>query len=403
MSFGLSLERGAAPLRGFARVLDKCAARIVRADAKPSSAALLGSGASGVPIGSDLTRFRGGILRSVVFFNNKGGVGKTTLACNVASQLATTKMLRILLVDCDPQCNTSQLVLDTEQWTDLYWGESKTGQRTLIDLVRPLELGDAGIASGVEPLRASRNRFNIDLLPGHPRMSIIEDLLSRAWSDASGGDIGGLRRTNWVSSLLKEYESRYDLVMFDVGPSLGSLNRTVLVGCDTFVTPMGADIFSLVAIRNIAEWMTNWTSVYATGVSLCEERHPKALENFGISSDGDPVARFAGYTIQQYITKSKKGVRRPTQAFESILSDVPQQVQQHLMSFVLDDLTLDDLRLGDVPNMFSLIPLAQSVNTPISELKAADGLAGGQYQQQQNYMRTIEQVTEALARNLKIA
>ncbi|MCW2785663.1 MAG: hypothetical protein JWP74_2180 [Marmoricola sp.] len=338
-------------------------------------------------------------MKSIVFFNNKGGVGKTTLACNVASQFARERDLRVLLVDCDPQCNSTQLILDSDTWSSIYWDKEPSKQETVIDLVRPIELGDAEIASGIAPLKSSKNRFGVDLLPGHPRMSIIEDLLSRAWGETLGGDIGGIRRTNWVSAVLDEYEDRYDLVIFDVGPSLGSLNRTILIGADYFVTPMGADIFSIVGIRNIAEWIQSWMKVYATGLSLCEDRHSGALESFGIPTD-ESNAKFIGYTVQQYVTKSKKGVRRPTQAFEKILAGIPEEVETSLGDFTSDDLSLEDLRLGDVPNMYSLIPLAQSVNTPISALQSSDGLAGGQYQQQQNYMRTIKAVSDAMARNL---
>ena len=192
------------------------------------------------------------------------------------------------------------------------------------------------------------------------------------------------------------------MVFFDVGPSLGSLNRTVLIGADYFVTPMGADIFSIVGIRNIAEWLRTWRKVYGTGLELCEDRHPHALEEFRISRGERAAAQFVGYTVQQYITKSKKGVRRPTQAFESILSGIPDEISNSLGEFLPTSLEVGDTRLGDVPNMFSLIPLAQSVNAPIAALQSADGLAGGQYRQQGNYLETIEAVSQALARNIGI-
>ncbi|WP_068182705.1 AAA family ATPase [Mycobacterium sp. UM_CSW] len=341
-------------------------------------------------------------MKSVVFFNNKGGVGKTTLACNVASHLSRVRGLRVLLVDCDPQCNTTQLVLDNDQWVEMYWNGQASAQPTINDIVRPIELGDSDIELDVEPVKSSLNRFRVDLMPGHPRMSIIEDLLSRSWSEAAGGDIGGIRRSNWVKFLIREYKKRYDLIFFDVGPSLGSLNRTVLIGADFFVTPMGADIFSIVGIRNIAEWLRNWKGVYTTGIELCQGRHPGALEKFGISTESASAAMFVGYTVQQYITKSKKGVRRPTLAFERILSEIPDEVANSLGEFMPAELDISAARLGDVPNMFSLIPLAQSVNAPIADLQSSDGLAGGQYGQQQNYIRTIEAVSEALAQNVGV-
>ncbi|WP_197502730.1 MULTISPECIES: ParA family protein [unclassified Mycobacterium] len=341
-------------------------------------------------------------MKSVVFFNNKGGVGKTTLACNVASHLSRTRDLRVLIVDCDPQCNTTQLVLDNQLWVQMYWEGQTSAQATLNDIVRRIELGDADIQLGIEPVRSSSNRFRIDLMPGHPRMSIVEDLLSKSWSEAAGGDIGGIRRSNWVTFLIEEYKGRYDLIFFDVGPSLGSLNRTVLIGADYFVTPMGADIFSIVGIRNIAEWLRNWLRDYRTGINLCEEKHPGALDKFNIPSKEVAAAKFIGYTVQQYITKSKKGVRRPTAAFEKILSGIPTEVTHSLGQFMPEGLEPSQVRLGDVPNMYSLIPLAQSVNAPIADLQSSDGLAGGQYGQQENYMRTIGVVSDALARNVRV-
>jgi cellulose biosynthesis protein BcsQ len=337
-------------------------------------------------------------MKSIAFFNNKGGVGKTTLACNVASDLALRRGLKVLMVDCDPQCNSTQLVLDGDGWASIYLGSGATHQRTVSDILKPIELGDAGVAIDVAPAPAADNRFGIDILPGHPRMSIIEDLLSRAWGETLGGDIGGIRRTNWVSSALKAYANDYDVVIFDVGPSLGSLNRTVLIGSDYFVTPMGADIFSVFGVRNIAEWITSWTRVYGAGLGLCQDRTPDALATFDLS-DAAESARFVGYTVQQYITKSKQGVRRPTQAFETILQGIPEEVQESLGGMTAPHLGADQIRLGDVPNMYSLIPLAQSVNSPIASLQASDGLAGGQYRQQENYVSTIKRVTDALASN----
>lgn len=340
-------------------------------------------------------------MRTVVFFNNKGGVGKTTLACNIASFMATELQKRVLLVDCDPQCNSTQLVLDDNRWMPMY-GADGSDEQTLRDVLRPLEQGDSSIERNVEPIKSSENRFGVDLLPGHPRLSILEDNLSQAWSLGSGGDIGGIRRTNWVSAMAKVYESRYDVLFFDVGPSLGSLNRTVLLGSDFFVTPMGADIFSIVGVRNIADWLSNWLEVYSVGLRLCDDRHPDSLEQFNINRTPRISKGFAGYTVQQYITKSKQGVRRPTQAFEAILSGMPDQIKESLGPFTASGLDAETIKLGDVPNMYSLIPLAQSVNVPISGLRSSDGLAGGQFQQQKNYERTIRHVGDALARNIGV-
>lgn len=58
-------------------------------------------------------------MRTLSFFNNKGGVGKTILSTNVAHYFARHGK-RVLYVDCDPQCNTTQLMLTEEQHEEIY-------------------------------------------------------------------------------------------------------------------------------------------------------------------------------------------------------------------------------------------------------------------------------------------
>ena len=82
----------------------------------------------------------------------------------------------------------------------------------------------------------------------------IEDILSDAWQKLKSGDAGGIRKTNWVFALNSSLSKQYDYIIYDVGPSLGALNRTVLHGCDYFLTPMGVDIFSLIGVDNIYKW-----------------------------------------------------------------------------------------------------------------------------------------------------
>ncbi len=340
-------------------------------------------------------------MRSLTFFNNKGGVGKTTLCCNVASYISRFQRKNVLLLDCDPQCNSTRLLLGDDRCEDLYYGGgSGFTSDTLLTVLKPLIDGDSSINTSIQPIDAKHNRFDIDLVPGHPELAMLEDALSDAWGKVSAGNIEGLRRTHWSTFLLRTL-TRYDLVVFDVGPSLGALNRSVLIGSETFITPMGPDIFSIVGVRNIAQWFRAWLTVYATGVRNAEAQRSEAVKEYEIPEVVPIKKGFVGYTVQQYITKAKAGVRRPTRAYEDILQLIPDEVSKNLMPFGVNHLDETNVMLGDVPHLYSLVPLAQSSNAPIHGLTSSDGLVGAQSSQAASYTKIIGAVADRLLANLE--
>lgn len=344
------------------------------------------------------------MLGSICFFNNKGGVGKTTLACNVAAYLAEKANLRVLLIDADPQCNATQLVLPDDLTERIYAPNgANSGIDTLKQVLSPLLAGDASLPGQYNPAPPDTNRFGISVLPGHPHIALLEDKLSSGWTAYLGGDIGGARITNWNTQLLSHLRTVYDLIIYDVGPSLGALNRSILVGVDFFVAPMGCDIFSLIGIENIASWMRHWREDYDNAFERCERSHRDLLGRYDgeIRPNTARMSRFLGYTVQQYITKTIREQRRATAAYERILKKIPGQITESLSDLIAPPLTPAEMRLSDVPHMYSLVPLAQSAHVPIHRLTAKDGLSGGQYGQQQQYVEFISGLASSLLRNLE--
>lgn len=345
-------------------------------------------------------------MKVISFFNNKGGVGKTTLTCNLASIFANEFNSRVLVIDCDPQCNATMLILGEEITVPLYWepySAAHDTQNTILDVLKNIEEGEASINTDINIFPASENKFNVDLLPGHPRLSIIEDQLSKSWSDLGSGDLGGLRRTNWCSQLCESLDTKYDIIFLDLGPSLGSLNRTCLLASDYFVTPMGADIFSIIGLKNIGEWLGKWIEYYKRGVENCETDNKGSIEKFHLKQDISILYGFAGYTVQAYITKIIGGERRPTKAFDDIISTFPKEIKKNIGSYRVPQLTDDKLPLGEVPNMYSLVPLAQTVAAPIAYLKYSDGLKGTHYSQAQKYKEILIEVANSLRNNIGLS
>ena len=258
---------------------------------------------------------------SVAFFNNKGGVGKTTLACNFASYLAVTGGLRVAVADCDPQANATQLLLDESAWEEIYEDPNSAEERTILRSLRDIRAGDSTVTKGLEIQQSVR--FQVGVLAGHPSLSVVEDLLSTSWGEFLASRVGGLRRSLWVHQLMQQLSPDYDVVIFDLGPSLGALNRSVLMGCDNFVTPVAADLFSLYALENIGDWVNSWIVEYADAMKRLMAKERQVVDDYELPSLLPISKGWAGYSVQQYVAKTTGGKVRGVQSYERYRKQIP--------------------------------------------------------------------------------
>jgi hypothetical protein len=166
---------------------------------------------------------------------------------------------------------------------------------------------------------------------------------------------------------------------------------------------MGCDVFSLLGVTNIAQWLRTWFAHYERSLDACRRAgFASELDEFGVRNAVGKIARFIGYTVQQYITKSTGGKRRPTARYEAIKKKIPPTVQHHLGSFVATHVKPNKLELPDVPHMYSLVPLGQSASCPIHKLSYGDGLSGAQPQQKDTYTDFIRELADAVLRNAAV-
>ncbi|MGU3392244.1 ParA family protein [Sphingomonas sp. M1A8_2b] len=323
-------------------------------------------------------------MKSIAFFNNKGGVGKTTLLCNVAGYLAHYNKLKICVVDADPQCNATQYFFPDSTIEKIY---GPKGSFTIHSVIEPLSLGE-GYSKDIE-VRKSPS-FKVDVIPGDPRLALTEDLLARDWGDAKAGEVRGIR-TNLVFSELLGQLADYDLVLFDVSPSLGALNRAILLSADYFISPMSIDIFSLKAFENIAEWIHNWSNDWERGLANVKDK--KRIPDFKYGR-----AAFLGYVTQQYMAKrDSSGQRRAVQAYETIRSQIDAIIDS---SFPASARPAKPYEMGTVPNLFSLIPMSQSNHKPIFELQAKDGVVGAHFQKVKDAKEIFAEVADELVKRI---
>ena len=310
--------------------------------------------------------------------------------CNLAAYLAIKKQKKILIVDADPQCNATTYLFPENELFTIY--EQREG--TIYDIIQPLARGK-GYFTQKLPILKSQG-FEVDVLPGDPRLALSEDLLAADWIAAKSGSGRGLQTSTAFSHLLKQC-GHYDHVFFDVGPSLGAINRSVLLASDFFLLPMSSDIFSLRAIENISQSLSAWKKGVENGLSQYRDAEG---EDFSVKDD---VFRwhlqFVGYVTQQYIAKSVRGERQPVKAYDRFIKKIPQVIEHRLIANFTSRSTLR-FEIGQIPNLHSLVPLSQSANVPIFELKAKHGVVGAHFVKVKECEEIIKSVVANFTRNI---
>ena len=301
----------------------------------------------------------------LTFFNNKGGVGKTSLVYHIAWMLSELGR-RTLAADLDPQANLTAAFLDEDAVARLWNAPTPTGADTVYQCIRPLtEVGD------IREPNLQRISAKLALLPGDLALSGFEENLSSEWPNSLGS--GNLHRSFrvltafWQVLQMGAAACDAEVVVVDVGPSLGAINRSALIATDFIVVPLAADLFSLQGLRNLGPTLRRW-----------REEWQKRKENWKNPAFPLPEGRMLpiGYVVQQH------GVRlnRPTAAFDRWVRRIPGEYSESVLG-EFDSLAAglpetDPNRIATMKHYRSLVPLAQDARKPIFKLTSADGAIG---------------------------
>lgn len=253
-------------------------------------------------------------------FNNKGGVGKTTLTFHLASALAESGK-KVLLIDLDPQCNLTLYGFDEHELENLWLPEDdfiedylsaqqkidKDKYTTLVSSTRSIHFLLKPTQDGVDPSHEisslpppKKLRKNLDLIPGRLTLHQFEDRISKRWNDVYQGDPLAIRTITRIRNIATAYSDQfgYDFVITDTSPSLGILNKVIISTSDGFFVPCMPDLFSLYGIKNISLFIQLWKKEFDTIYSLLptakREQFPKEF------------VHFLGYTIYNAKKSSNK-------------------------------------------------------------------------------------------------
>jgi len=299
------------------------------------------------------------------FFNNKGGVGKTTLVYHVAHMFALMGV-SVLAVDCDPQANLSAAFLQDDALQELW--DDTTYAQTIYRAVKPMVRSGGYVAPKLQEISS-----NLHLIAGDLGLSLFEDQLSEQWSNANAdspdtyGRAFDILTAFWRCAQGAATSCNADLIIFDIGPNLGAINRSVLLGTDHVIVPLGADLFSLRGLQNIGPALREWHKNWATKSS-------KPFNDYTLPKGNMHVL---GYVAMQH----QERLYRPVQAYKKWVDRIPGDYRQYIeptVNEVIPKIEDDRFALALLRHYKSLVPIGQEVRKPIFLLKAADGVNGSQ-------------------------
>ena len=299
----------------------------------------------------------------VAFFNNKGGVGKTSLAYHLAWMFADCGK-RVLAVDLDPQANLTGAFLD-ESDLETLWDNSETPE-TIFDAVRPLQRGTGDVTDKEPHLETISPR--LALLPGDMALSGFEDGLSEAWPKCLARDERAFRVISAFWRVMQKGAATYgaDMILVDLGPNLGAINRAALIASDVVVIPLAPDLFSLQGLRNLGPTLREWRAGWKKRLLEKPEDAPIL----------PPVAmKPIGYVVLQHSVRRD----RPVQAYDKWIARIPGVYRKYVLDQRDDNappVTSDEHCFALLRHYRSLMPMAQEARKPVFFLKPADGALG---------------------------
>jgi len=320
------------------------------------------------------------------FFNNKGGVGKTSLVYHLAWMYSDLG-IRVVAADLDPQANLTAAFLEEDRLEEL-WPDGDH-PLSIFGSIQPLlrGIGDIG-----EP-HLEQIEENLGILVGDLWLSSFEDELSSVWPDCMDRKERAFRVISafWRIMQNAALNHQADIILMDLGPNLGAINRAALISANYVVVPLSPDLFSLQGLRNLGPTLRRWREEWneRLGKNPIELRLPAGS------------MRPVGYIVMQHSVR----LDRPVKAYDRWIERIPDVYR----NAVLGEPGESNISVVDDPHCLallkhyrSLMPLAQEVHKPMFHLKPADGAIGAHVQAVQAAKHDFNNLAREIARKTEI-
>ena len=303
----------------------------------------------------------------LLLFNHKGGVSKTTSAYNIGWMLAL-KGKKVLLVDADPQCNLTSLILN-DNFEEYYWAD-ETKDNNIMAGVRVAFEGKPQIITAVKAVQSSTNS-NLFLLAGHPNLTEYDPALSFAQN--SNNAITTLQNLPGAFNELIERtceKYRIDFAIIDLNPGLSAINQNLFVTSDAFIIPTSPDPFSNMALNTLKRILPRW-------IDWASRMRPQLESASYKLSDTNP--KFVGELIQRFNVRKGKAAK----PYRDNMDEIKKTVSEDLIpAFRNSDMLFSQEKyqriyqdssycLAEIPDFQGLLPKSHDAGVPVYALTDA--------------------------------
>ncbi|MEG7405611.1 ParA family protein [Serratia marcescens] len=334
--------------------------------------------------------------KRIVVFNHKGGVSKTTSVYNIGWMLAGSK--RVLLVDGDPQCNLSSLILG-DAFEEYYLNED-TKLQNIKDGVESAFKAKPKLIEPVTCMSPPRAP-NLFLLAGHADLSANDAPLT--FAQTAGNAISTLQNLPGAfHNLIKLTEEKYniDYTIIDLNPSLSAINQNLFLNSDAFIVPTNPDPFSIMALETLRETLPRWMKWKTENLNIfSDSAYPL--------SDSEP--KFLGTLIQRF--NIRKG--RAARPYRDNIDEIKRKVSEDLIpAFDMFSMTLaadeypqhlieSGYCLSEIPDFQGLLPKSFNAEVPVFALRDEDIQETGPVLEQMSakrdlFRKTFSEITQEL-------
>ena len=318
------------------------------------------------------------MAKRIALFNHKGGVSKTTTAFNLAWKLAETGR-RVVVVDTDPQCNLTGLVLGYKGGTELETHYANNPDQNIHAGLSPAFESRPVLMTAIDCVEVDGCE-GLFLLPGNIQLSEYETTLGIA--QELSGSIQALQNlpgalTYLLDKTAEAHEAEY--VIIDMSPGLGPINQNLMATSDYFIVPTAPDFFSVMAIDSLARVLPRWRdwANRAAAMPVLQAAdypfpQPKAKMLGAIVQNFRPRGGAPASSFQRWIDELAVAIRErlvPAAKEADLLLDESQ--------YQASDISAQSLIMVQIPDFNSLVALSQEVQKPVFAIDEEDTGRGG--------------------------